>query len=82
MVNPAGYARLAQKSDATYLEPKAAKSVGYARQRFAYDEMAWHEDIRTFAEQLAAASGYSILDEQPQSSIVLLSKLKEPKKLY
>ncbi|MBA7634013.1 hypothetical protein ES703_41585 [subsurface metagenome] len=82
MVNPAGYARLAELSDATYLEPKAAKSVGYARQRFAYDEMAWHEDIRTFAVQLAAESGYSILDEQPQSSIVLLSKLKEPKKLY
>jgi len=82
MVNPVGYARLAELSDAMYLEPKAAMSVGYARRRFAYDEMAWHEDVRAFAEQLAAESGYNILDEQPASAIVLLSRLKEPKKLY
>jgi tRNA wybutosine-synthesizing protein 1 len=82
MHDPAGYARLAEKADATYLEPKAAMSVGYARKRFGYDEMAWHEDIRGFAKALAAESAYNILDEQPLSSIVLLSKLKKPKKLY
>jgi wyosine [tRNA(Phe)-imidazoG37] synthetase (radical SAM superfamily) len=44
--------------------------------------MAWHDDVRRFAEELARESGYSILDEQPLSSIVLLSRLPEPKKLY
>jgi wyosine [tRNA(Phe)-imidazoG37] synthetase (radical SAM superfamily) len=69
-------------SDATYLEPKAAMSVGYARNRFRYEEMAWHDDIRMFAEALAQESGYNILDEQPMSSIVLLSRLPKPKKLF
>ncbi|UCH57380.1 MAG: 4-demethylwyosine synthase TYW1 [Candidatus Bathyarchaeota archaeon] len=82
MHDPAGYARLAELADATYLEPKAAMSVGYARQRFGYEEMAWHHDIRIFAEELAEESGYSILDEQPLSSIVLLSRLPEARKLF
>lgn len=82
MKDPAGYARLAEISDATYLEPKAAMSVGYARRRFGYEEMAWHEDVRAFAEALAEESGYRILDEQPLSSIVLLSRLEKPIKLY
>jgi len=82
MDDPAGYARLAERSNATYLEPKAAMSVGYARKRFGYEEMAWHRDIRAFAEALADESGYEILDEQPLSSIVLLSRLTEPRKLY
>ncbi|MBS7652008.1 4-demethylwyosine synthase TYW1 [Candidatus Bathyarchaeota archaeon] len=82
MHNPSGYAKLALMAGATYLEPKAAKSVGFARRRFSYDEMAWHRDIRAFAEELARESGYRILDEQPQSSIVLLSRLDRPRKLY
>jgi tRNA wybutosine-synthesizing protein 1 len=82
MADPAGYAKLAEKSGATYLEPKAAMSVGYARRRFSYEEMARHEDIRAFAEALAAESGYKILDEQPLSSIVLLSRLEKPMQLY
>jgi tRNA wybutosine-synthesizing protein 1 len=82
MKDPRDYAKLAIRADATYLEPKAAKSVGYARMRFGYDEMAWHEDVRAFAETLAAESGYNILDEQPLSSIVLLSRLEKPRKLY
>jgi len=82
MSNPAGYASLAERADATYLEPKAAMSVGFARRRFGYHEMAWHSGVRTFAEALAAESGYYIVDEQPLSSIVLLSRLEEPKRLY
>ncbi|HUS77845.1 MAG TPA: 4-demethylwyosine synthase TYW1 [Patescibacteria group bacterium] len=82
MKNPEGYAKLAQRSNATYLEPKAAMSVGYARQRFKYNEMAWHDSIREFAEKLAHETEYTILDEQPESSIVLLSRLSEPINLY
>ncbi len=82
MADPAGYARLAEIADATYLEPKAAMSVGFARRRFGYEEMAWHSDVCAFAEALAAESGYRILDEQPLSSIVQLSKLEKPMRLY
>jgi tRNA wybutosine-synthesizing protein 1 len=82
MDNVSGYARLADRSNATYLEPKAAMSVGYARRRFGYNEMAWHDDIRKFAKALARESGYRLVDEQPLSLIVLLSRLEKPISLY
>jgi tRNA wybutosine-synthesizing protein 1 len=44
--------------------------------------MAWHSEIRSFAEELSRMSGYKILDEQPTSSIVLLSRMEKPIKLY
>ena len=82
MHNPGGYAKLAEASNATYVEPKAAMSVGYARKRFGYNEMAWHKDIRAFAEELSAESGYTIIDEQPLSLIVLLSRLDKAIQLF
>jgi tRNA wybutosine-synthesizing protein 1 len=82
MHNPRGYARLAEVSNATYVEPKAAMSVGYARKRIGYDEMAWHKEIRVFAEEISAESGYTIIDEQPLSSIVLLSRLEKAIRLF
>jgi tRNA wybutosine-synthesizing protein 1 len=82
MHNPGGYAKLAEVSNVTYIEPKAAMSVGNARKRFGYDEMAWHKDIRAFAEELSAESGYTIIDEQSLSSIVLLSRLKKAIQLF
>ena len=82
MTNPSGYAKLAERSNATYLEPKAAKSVGFARNRFSYGEMAWHRDVRAFAEALSIESGFKIIDESEPSGIVLLSRLEKPSKLY
>jgi tRNA wybutosine-synthesizing protein 1 len=82
MHNLGGYARLVKKANPTYQEPKAAMSVGYARQRFGYTEMARHKDIQTFAMRLSEETGYRIIDEQWQSSIVLLSRLDKAIKLY
>ncbi len=82
MVNPGGYAKLAELSNATYLEPKAAMSVGSARARFGYDEMAWFDDIKRFAASIAGECSYRIIDEHRLSSIVLLSRLDKPIRLY
>ena len=43
--------------------------------------MPMHGEIREFAEQLAQATGYKVLDEAPESRVVLLSKLDKPIKL-
>jgi tRNA wybutosine-synthesizing protein 1 len=82
MHNVKGYTKLVNLANSTYVEPKAAMSVGAARGRFGYEDMAWHEDIRRFARELSAESGYSIIDEHKWSSIFLLSKHDKPKKLY
>jgi len=82
MVNPGGYARLAELSNATYVEPKAAMSVGAARARFGYDEMAWFDDVKRFAGEMAEECSYRVIDEHAWSSVVLLSRLDRPIMLY
>jgi tRNA wybutosine-synthesizing protein 1 len=82
MGNIHGYAELAERAEPTYIEPKGAMSVGFARRRFAYEEMASHEEIRAFGAKLAEETGYKIIDEQYESNIVLLSRLEKPINLY
>lgn len=82
MHSPEKYAKLVEKANPTYQEPKAAMSVGYARRRFAYNDMALHSEIQAFATKLSEYTGYRVIDEQWQSSIVLLSRLKKPIRLY
>jgi tRNA wybutosine-synthesizing protein 1 len=82
MNNISGYADLILSAEPTYVEPKGAMSVGFARQRFAYDEMANFAQIKTFAAELSDRTGYSTIDEQYESNIVLLSRLAKPINLY
>jgi wyosine [tRNA(Phe)-imidazoG37] synthetase (radical SAM superfamily) len=44
--------------------------------------MAWHSEIMRFAEELSRISGYKVIDEQSVSSIVLLSRMERPIRLY
>jgi tRNA wybutosine-synthesizing protein 1 len=82
MHSPEKYGRLAELGNVTYMEPKGAMSVGAARDRFRYDEMAWFEDVYDFACEIADACSYKIIDEHRFSNIVLLSTLDKPLQLY
>jgi tRNA wybutosine-synthesizing protein 1 len=37
-----------------------------------------HPEVKAFAEKLAEKTGYKILNEAPESRVVLLSRLKKP----
>lgn len=78
--DPQGYARLIAKAEPTYVEPKAAMAVGFYRKRLTYDDMPWHSEIKSFAEDLARLTGYHVIDESRPSQIVLLSKLVKPRR--
>jgi tRNA wybutosine-synthesizing protein 1 len=82
MHSPEKYGRLAELGNATYMEPKAAMSVGAARERFSYEEMAWFSQIQGFAAEIAESCSYNVVDEHEFSNIVLLSRLDKPIKLY
>jgi len=43
--------------------------------------MPTHPEIREFAAQMSTEMGYNILDEAPESRVVLLSRLEKPIKL-
>ncbi len=73
-----GYAKLISKAEPTYVEAKAYMHVGFSTMRLGFDDMPSHEEVRRFAQQLAAETGYRILDEAADSRVVLLSRLDKP----
>jgi len=81
MLNPEGYAKLIIKAEPTYVEPKAAMSIGYFTKRLTVDSMPRHDEVKAFAMELSNLTSYKLIDESPQSRVVLLSKLSKPIKL-
>jgi len=72
MIEPENYAKLIKKANPKFVEIKAFMSVGFARQRFAYEDMPLHREIKEFAEKIAKFAGMKIIDEHPISRVVLL----------
>jgi tRNA wybutosine-synthesizing protein 1 len=78
MKNAEAYAKLVEKANPTYVEPKAYMHVGFSRLRLGYENMPSHREICEFAIRLAKETGYNIIDESKESRVVLLSRLKKP----
>ena len=79
--HPEHYAKLIEKTHPTYVEPKAYMHVGYSQLRLSYENMPSHPEIHDFSVKLAKETGYNLLDEAPESRVVLLSRLEKPIKL-
>jgi len=77
MQHPKFYARLIEKANPTYIEPKAYMHVGFSRLRLSYEHMPSHMEIQHFAKEIAEHTGYRPLDEAPESRVVLLSRLEK-----
>ena len=75
------FAKLVDRYNPTYVEPKAYIYVGYSRRRLSYEASPSHSEIRKFGEEIAEYSGYNVLDEARESKIVLLSRLQKPIRL-
>jgi tRNA wybutosine-synthesizing protein 1 len=78
---PKQFAKLVQKADPTYLEPKAYMHVGFSRLRMDGTNMPLHNEIKDFGTKLSKEIGYNVLDESPASRVVLLSRLEKAIKL-
>lgn len=66
------YAKLIEKSEADFVEPKGYVFVGYSRNRMTIENMPGHADIREFSESLAGKVGMKILGEQASSRVLVL----------
>ena len=77
LAHPELYARLIEKANPTYIEPKAYMYVGFSRLRLSFDNMPSHSEIRSFAQDLAKQTSYNTLDEAADSRVVLLSRLEK-----
>lgn len=78
MVGLDDYAKLIERANPTYIEAKAYMHIGFSTLRLGYDAMPTHREIYQFASQLAERTGYRIIDESPDSRVVLLSKREAP----
>ena len=72
------YAKLVERANPTYVEAKAYMHIGFSNLRLGFERMPMHAEVKDFAQQLAEKIGYMIIDEAPESRVVLLSKLKKP----
>jgi len=68
------YAKLDEKAEPTFIEPKGFVFVGGSRRRMSMDNMPSHEKIMTFSETLGSLLGYEMLMERTDSRVVLLGK--------
>ena len=75
------YAQLVQKANPTYIEAKAYMHIGFSHLRLGFDNMPTHPEVRCFAKALAEKTGYKILNEAPESRVVLLSRLEKAKQV-
>jgi tRNA wybutosine-synthesizing protein 1 len=71
------YAKLIEKANPTYIEAKAYMHIGFSNLRLGFDRMPMHGEVKDFAAQLAERTGYKIINEAPESRVVLLSRLKK-----
>ncbi len=78
MENCEGYAKLLARAKPTYIEAKAYMHIGFSGLRLDFDYMPSHEEVYDFALRLSERTGYKIIDEAPDSRVVLLSKLDKP----
>ncbi|MGB8309328.1 MAG: 4-demethylwyosine synthase TYW1 [Methanoregula sp.] len=74
-VGPEGYGKLLQDSGATFVEVKGYMYLGYSRNRLQRNNMPEHEQVRAFAERIAASCDYKVRDENPLSRVVCLERM-------
>ncbi len=72
------YAKLVEKANPTYIEAKAYMHIGFSNLRLGFDRMPMHQEVREFAAQLAEKTGYRVINEAPESRVVLLSRIAKP----
>lgn len=77
MLDAKGYAELIQKGAPHYVEVKGFVFVGGARNEerdLSYDQMPNKEEIVAFANEIASASGYKVVDYHEHSKVALLCR--------
>ncbi len=68
------YAHLDKMADPLFIEPKGYVYVGYSRERMTMANMPKYDKVREFGEKLGREMGFQILDEAPESRVLVLGK--------
>jgi tRNA wybutosine-synthesizing protein 1 len=79
LANPEGYAEIISMANPDFVECKAFMPLGYSRERLPFEAMPSHKQVKDFAIELNKSLDYYLLDEDPVSRVVLLSRHKKKK---
>jgi len=71
------YAALDGLARPDFIETKGYVYMGKSRMRLGRDHVPEHEEIRAFATRLSGRVGYPVLDESPDSKVVLLGRTND-----
>jgi tRNA wybutosine-synthesizing protein 1 len=74
MHEPEKWAVLIKKANPLFLEIKAYMYLGASRNFLKLENMPLHHEVKEFAQEIEASSGYKIIDEKADSRVVLLMK--------
>ena len=66
------YARMINRAQPQFVEPKGYVFVGYSRTRLSMDNMPSHEKVLQFSKTLCEKTGYEYLSERSDSRVVLM----------
>jgi len=82
MHEPENYARLIERANPMFLEVKGFVLVGSSRYRLKLQNMPYHEEVKAFALEVGKHCGYTLVDEDPRSKVVLMMKEEDREKRF
>ena len=74
MYDPVGYSKLAMEGAPDIIELKGYSWLGESKQRLPINAMPYQSEINEFAKEIAKATGYEPLAEDPVSRVALLAR--------
>jgi tRNA wybutosine-synthesizing protein 1 len=82
MAEPENYAKLIERGNPLFLEIKGFVLVGSSQYRLKMENMPWHEDVKAFAQEIGKHCGYTLVDEDPRSKVVLMMRDEDVEKRF
>ncbi|PKP57322.1 MAG: 4-demethylwyosine synthase TYW1 [Candidatus Altiarchaeales archaeon HGW-Altiarchaeales-2] len=73
---PEKFAEIIKLAHPDFVEVKSYMFLGYSRKRLKKENQCSHKEVRAFSKKLAKLTGLKLLDDAPNSKVVLLGKEK------
>lgn len=74
MNTPQGMAKFLELGEPRFLELKGYMFLGASTEKLKIENMPYHEDVVEYAKKVEKLTNYKIIDEQPESRVVLMMK--------
>lgn len=81
MADAEGWASMVMQCNPQFVEVKAYMFVGSSRERLTLENMPSHDEVRRFSQEICSHCDYRLVDEKPESRVVLLMQHDSPDRI-